>query len=297
MGDNSNQMNLNNNILTKECGKLFVCATPIGNLKDITIRVLETLEEVDLIAAEDTRHTIKLLNHYDIKTPMESYHQHNLESKGIKLINILKNGKNIALVSDAGMPGISDPGEDLIKLCYENNISITVLPGATASVTALVLSGIKCRSYCFEGFLPSGKKAREDVLNKIKNDSRTYIVYESPHHLIDTLKVILKKVGDREIAVIKELTKKHELVLKNNISSLITYFNENTPRGEYVLVICGEDQDILNQEQKKILEEIPIKEHVDMFLAEGLELKDAMKKVAKERKISKREVYSEIKIK
>lgn len=297
MGDNSNQMNLNNNILTKECGKLFVCATPIGNLKDITIRVLETLEEVDLIAAEDTRHTIKLLNHYDIKTPMESYHQHNLESKGSKLINILKNGKNIALVSDAGMPGISDPGEDLIKLCYENNISITVLPGATASVTALVLSGIKCRSYCFEGFLPSGKKAREDVLNKIKNDSRTYIVYESPHHLIDTLKVILKKVGDREIAVIKELTKKHELVLKNNISSLITYFNENTPRGEYVLVICGEDQDILNQEQKKILEEIPIKEHVDMFLAEGLELKDAMKKVAKERKISKREVYSEIKIK
>ncbi len=294
-------MNINNNnttnTSTSEYGKLFVCATPIGNLKDITIRVLETLEEVDLIAAEDTRHTIKLLNHYDIKTPMESYHQHNLDSKGIKLINILKSGKNIALVSDAGMPGISDPGEDLIKLCYENDISVTVLPGATASVTALVLSGIKCRSYCFEGFLPSGKKAREDVLNKIKNDSRTYIVYESPHHLVDTLKVILKEVGDREIAVIKELTKKHELVLKNNISSLITYFKENTPRGEYVLVIRGEDQDVLNQEQQKILEEISIKEHVNMFLEEGLELKDAMKKVAKERNISKREIYSEIKIK
>lgn len=288
MSDNSN-----NNIV----GKLFVCATPIGNLKDITIRVLETLEEVDLIAAEDTRHTIKLLNHYDIKTPMESYHQHNLNSKGYKLINFLKNGKNIALVSDAGMPGISDPGEDLIKLCYENNICVTVLPGATASITALILSGIKCRSYCFEGFLPSGKKAREEVLKRIKSDSRTYIIYEAPHHLLATLGVILNEVGDRDIAVIKELTKKHELVLKDNISNLINYFKLNAPKGEYVLVISGEDINILNQERKSELENISIREHVDIFLAEGMEIKEAMKRVAKEREISKRDVYAEVKIK
>ena len=278
-------------------GKLFVCATPIGNLKDITLRCLETLKDVDLIAAEDTRHTIKLLNHYEIKAPLESYHEHNKDSKGKKLINLLLDGKNIALVSDAGMPGICDPGEDLIKLCYENEIPIVVLPGATASITALILSGIKTRSYCFEGFLPSNKKAKKEVIERLKNDTRTYIIYEAPHHLLQTLKDIFEQIGERNIAIVKELTKKHETVFRTNLSNAIQYFENNEPKGEYVLVLEGIDEKELINKQKEEINNISIEEHFNKYISLGIETKEAMKKVAKERGLSKREVYNEIKIK
>ena len=278
-------------------GKLFVCATPIGNLEDITLRCLETLKDVDLIAAEDTRHTIKLLNHYEIKAPLESYHEHNKDSKGKKLINLLLDGKNIALVSDAGMPGICDPGEDLIKLCYENEIPIVVLPGATASITALILSGIKTRSYCFEGFLPSNKKAKKEVIERLKNDTRTYIIYEAPHHLLQTLKDIFEQIGERNIAIVKELTKKHETVFRTNLSNAIQYFENNEPKGEYVLVLEGIDEKELINKQKEEINNISIEEHFNKYISLGIETKEAMKKVAKERGLSKREVYNEIKIK
>lgn len=278
-------------------GKLYVCATPIGNLKDITLRCLETLKEVDLIASEDTRHTIKLLNHYEIKVPLESYHEHNKDTKGKKLINLLLEGKNIALVSDAGMPGICDPGEDLIKLCYENNIEITVLPGATASITALILSGIKTRSYCFEGFLPSNKKARKEVIQRLKDDTRTYIIYEAPHHLLQTLKELYEQIGNRNISIVKELTKKHESVFKTSLLEALKYFEENTPKGEYVLVLEGANEnEVLNKEKEEI-NNISIKEHLEQYLSTGMDIKEAMKKVAKDRGISKRDVYNEIKIK
>lgn len=277
-------------------GKLYVCATPIGNLKDITLRCLETLKEVDLIASEDTRHTIKLLNHYEIKTPLESYHEHNKDSKGKKLLNLLQQGKNIALVSDAGMPGICDPGEDLIKLCYENHVEVTVLPGATASVTALILSGIKTRSYCFEGFLPSNKKAKKEVINRLKDDTRTYIFYEAPHHLLQTLKEINEQIGNRSISIVKEITKKYENVFKTNLIDAINYFTQNEPKGEYVLVIEGaNEQDLLNK-QKEEIENLTIEQHFKQYLSQGFDEKEAMKKVAKDRGISKRDVYNQIKI-
>ncbi len=277
-------------------GKLYVCATPIGNLKDITLRCLETLKEVDLIASEDTRHTIKLLNHYEIKTPLDSYHEHNKEVKGKKLLALLLDGKNIALVSDAGMPGICDPGEDLIKLCYENNINVTVLPGATASITSLILSGIKTRSYCFEGFLPSNKKAKKDVLKRLENDTRTYIIYEAPHHLLQTLKEIYDKVGDRNIAIVKEITKKYENVFKATLEDAIKYFENNKPKGEYVIVLEGASEDKINDIKKEEID-MPIKEHVEKYVSMGFEIKDAMKKVAKDRGVSKRDIYNQIKIK
>lgn len=278
-------------------GKLYVCATPIGNLKDITIRCLETLKEVDLIASEDTRHTIKLLNYYEIKTPLESYHEHNKDTKGEKLISLLLCNKNIALVSDAGMPGICDPGEDLIKLCYENNIEVTVLPGATASITALILSGIRTRCYCFEGFLPSNKKAKKEIIKRLKEDTRTYILYEAPHHLIQTLKDIYEVIDDRNIAIIKELTKKYENVFKTTLKEAILYFENNTPKGEYVIVIEGANENEILNREKEDIENISIKEHLDIYLSSGMDIKEAMKKVAKERGISKRDVYNEVKIK
>ncbi len=278
-------------------GILYVCATPIGNLKDITLRCLETLKEVDIIACEDTRHTLKLLNHYQIKAELESYHEHNKKTKGIKLINMLKNGKNIALVSDAGMPGICDPGEDLIALCYENNIKVSVLPGATASITALILSGIKTRSYCFEGFLPSGKKARNMVFERIRNDTRTYILYEAPHHLLSTLEELNKEINNREIAIIKELTKKYENVFKTNIEEAIDYFTSNEPKGEYVIVIKGIDEQELEKIQKQNFEDISIEEHVQSYLNKGFDIKEAMKKTAKDRGLNKRDIYSVLKVK
>lgn len=278
-------------------GTLYICATPIGNLKDITIRCLETLEYVDIIASEDTRHTIKLLNHYNIKAKLESYHEHNKKGKGIKIINWLQQGKNIALVSDAGMPGISDPGEDLIKLCYENDVHITVLPGATASVTALILSGLKCRSYCFEGFLPSGKKSRKYVIDRIKNDTRTYILYEAPHDLLKMLKELLDKIGERNLAIVKEITKKYETVKKGELSQLINFFEQNEPRGEYVIVIEGASEDDINKKNQEKIDSISIENHMKIYTEQGINVKEAMKIVAKERGVSKSEIYNEVKIK
>lgn len=278
-------------------GKLFVCATPIGNLKDITLRCLETLKEVDIIASEDTRHTVKLLNHYEIKTHLESYHEHNKDNKGKKIIKYLLDGKNVALVSDAGMPCICDPGEDLIRLCYENNIEVTVLPGATASITALVLSGIKTRSYCFEGFLPSNKKARKEVINRLKNDTRTYVLYEAPHHLIQTLRELLENIGNRNIAIIKEITKKYENVFKTTIGDAIFYFEQDEPKGEYVLVIEGICEKYLEEKQKEDLESLTVEEHIEKYVSSGFDMKTAIKKVAKDRGVGKREIYSKVMLK
>ncbi len=273
-------------------GTLFVCGTPIGNLEDITLRCINTLKKADLIAAEDTRQTVKLLNHYEIKTPLTSYHEHNKDLKGRKIIEEIKKGKNVALVSDAGMPGISDPGEELIKLCYEEDVSVTVVPGPTAVVTAVVLSGIGSRSYCFEGFLPNGKKHRKAVLDRLKNETRTIVLYEAPHHLKETLNELYLIAGNREIAVVKELTKKYENVIKGNFEDIIKYYNENEPKGEFVIVIKGLDLYEAFEEKKALFEDLSIDEHMRMYLEKGMDNKKAMKQVAKDRGVGKREIYS-----
>ena len=273
-------------------GILYVCGTPIGNLEDITMRVLRILQEVDMIAAEDTRHSVKLLNYYDIKTPLTSYHEHNKGVKGPKLIEQLKKGKNIALVSDAGMPGISDPGEDLIKLCYENDVPVTIVPGPTAVITALVLSGLSTRSYAFEGFLPSGKKQRREVLERLKKEVRTVVLYEAPHHLLSTLEEIYQAVGDRQTAVVRELTKKHETVKRGSLNEIILHFKENEPKGEFVIVLEGIDLEEVRQEEKALIEEMSIEEHYNKYIREGMDGKSAMKAVAKDRGVSKSEIYA-----
>ena len=212
-------------------GTLYLCATPIGNLGDITLRVLEILKSVDVIAAEDTRNTLKLLNHFDIKTPMTSYHQYNLETKGPKLIEMLKEGKSIALVTDAGMPGISDPGEDMAKRCRIEGIPVTIAPGASAGISALVLSGMEARRYVFEGFLPMDKKERQAVLKNLEKETRTTVFYEAPHRLTDTLSALLKAAGDREAAAVREITKRYEEVRHDTLGGLLEYYKENPPKG------------------------------------------------------------------
>lgn len=274
---------------------LYICGTPIGNLEDMTYRVVRVLSEVDLIAAEDTRQSVKLLNHFDIKTPLTSYYEHNKDVKGPQLIKLLQEGKDIALVTDAGMPGISDPGEDLIKLCYENNVPVTVVPGPTAVVTALVLSGLNSRSYIFEGFLPRNKKQRAEVLERLVDESRTTVFYEAPHHLVDTLDSIYKTVGDRNIAVARELTKKHETVNRGAVGEVLEYFKENEPKGEFVLVLEGKDKEKIKEDKIASFEEMTIEEHFNMYLEQGMSEKDAMKQVAKDRGIGKRDVYAYIK--
>lgn len=274
---------------------LYICGTPIGNMEDMTLRAIRILGEVDLIAAEDTRQSVKLLNHFDIKTPLTSYYEHNKEVKGPQLINMLKEGKNIALVTDAGMPGISDPGEDLIRLCYENNIEVTIVPGPTAVITALVLSGLNTRSYIFEGFLPKNKKQRTEVLEKLKNETRTTVFYEAPHHLLNTLKDIYKYAGDRQTAVERELTKRHETVNKGSLSEIINYFEENEPKGEFVIVLEGADYEEIKAEEILRISEMSIEEHFNSYIAQGMDEKTAMKLVAKDRGIGKRDVYKELK--
>ena len=274
---------------------LYICGTPIGNLEDMTYRVVRVLSEVDLIAAEDTRQSVKLLNHFDIKTPLTSYYEHNKDVKGSQLIKLLQEGKDIALVTDAGMPGISDPGEDLIKLCYENNVPVTVVPGPTAVVTALVLSGLNSRSYIFEGFLPRNKKQRAEVLERLVDESRTTVFYEAPHHLVDTLDSIYKTVGDRNIAVARELTKKHETVNRGAVGEVLEYFKENEPKGEFVLVLEGKDKEKIKEDKIASFEEMTIEEHFNMYIEQGMSEKDAMKQVAKDRGIGKRDVYAYIK--
>ena len=276
-------------------GRLYLCATPIGNLSDITLRVLETLKSADLIAAEDTRNTVKLLNHFNIKTPMTSYHEFNKYDKAEELVAELLSGKNIALVTDAGTPGISDPGEELVKAAYEAGIEVTSLPGACAVPVALSLSGLPTRRFVFEGFLPADKKERAKALERLDGETRTIILYEAPHHVLKTLRDLYPVLGERRIRICRELTKIHETVLALTIGKAIQYFEENEPRGEMVLVIEGADEKALEEEARRSFEEISVEEHVNMYIARGLSEKEAMKEAAKDRGISKRDIYNILK--
>ena len=272
-------------------GILYLCATPIGNLEDITFRVLRTLKEVDLIAAEDTRNSIKLLNHFEISTPMTSYHEFNKIEKAYQLVAKLKEGKNIALITDAGTPGISDPGEDIVRICYEEGIEVTSLPGAAACITALTMSGRPTRRFAFEAFLPKDKKERAAVLEELKNETRTIILYEAPHHLLKTVRELLDALGDRELTICRELTKKHEEKIQTTFSALLSYYEEKEPRGEYVLVICGKNREDIVKEQQESWEQMSIEEHMAHYESQGINHKEAMKLVAKDRGVSKRDIY------
>jgi len=272
-------------------GKLYLCATPIGNLEDITFRVLRTLKEVDLIAAEDTRNSIKLLNHFEIKTPMTSYHEYNKIEKAYQLVDKMRDGKNIALITDAGTPGISDPGEDLVRICYEEGIEVTSLPGAAACITALTMSGLPTRRFAFEAFLPREKKERALVLEQLKNETRTIIMYEAPHHLVKTLEELQSVLGNRKIAVCRELTKRYEEKMLSTISDMLDFYKENEPRGEYVLVLEGKSFEEIAEEEKKSWEAMTLEEHMAVYENQGIDRKEAMKLVAKDRGISKRDVY------
>jgi 16S rRNA (cytidine1402-2'-O)-methyltransferase len=276
-------------------GTLYLCATPIGNLGDITLRVIELLKECDLIAAEDTRNTLKLLNHFGIDTPMTSYHEHNKLSKGPVLIEKLKEGKNIALVTDAGMPGISDPGEDMARLCREEGIPVTVAPGASAVVTALVLSGMPARRFVFEGFIPADKKEASQVLSRLEKETRTTVFYEAPHRLTDTLKALLKAAGNREAACVREITKKYEEVKKDSLENLLSFYSENPPKGEFVIIVGGADEEELRREEIASWESICLEEHMKRYTDSGMSEKDAMKQVAKDRGVSKRDIYAQLK--
>lgn len=274
-------------------GTLYLCATPIGNLEDMTFRVIRTLKEVDLIAAEDTRNSIKLLNHFEIQTPMTSYHEYNKYEKGRKLVEKLQDGMNIALITDAGTPGISDPGEELVKMCYEAEISVTSLPGAAACITALTLSGLSTRRFAFEAFLPTDKKKKELVLQEIERETRTIIMYEAPHRLLKTLKMLSERLGkERRITVCRELTKRHETAFATTLEEACAYYNEQPPKGECVLVIEGRSREQIAQEEKAQWEEMSIEEHMEHYLSQGIDKKEAMKKVAKDRGVSKRDIYN-----
>jgi 16S rRNA (cytidine1402-2'-O)-methyltransferase len=275
-------------------GKLYLCATPIGNLEDITLRALNVLKEVDLVAAEDTRHTVKLLNHYGIKTPMTSYHEFNKIEKAIYLVNKMKDGLNIALVTDAGTPGISDPGEELVKMCYEEGIEVTSLPGPAACITALTLSGMSTRRFCFEAFLPADKKEKQNVLEELKKETRTIVLYEAPHRLIRTLNELLRELGNRKITLCREITKKYETVARMTIMELLDYYSDKEPKGECVLVIEGRSIEELKEEKKKVWSEMSVEEHMDYYLSQGISNKDSMKLVAKDRGIAKRDVYQSL---
>ena len=275
-------------------GKLYLCATPIGNLEDITYRVVRTLGEVDLIAAEDTRNSIKLLNHFEIKTPMTSYHEHNKIEKGKKLVEKMQSGMNIALITDAGTPGISDPGEELVKMCYEAGVEVTSLPGAAACITGLTLSGLSTRRFAFEAFLPSDKKERQVILKELTTETRTIVLYEAPHRLVRTLDELLQVLGNRNITVCRELTKKHETAFATTIEEALEHYTANEPKGECVIVIQGRSHEELKQEEVARWEEISISEHMDYYLHRGVDKKEAMKLVAKDRGISKRDVYQEL---
>ena len=275
-------------------GKLYLCATPIGNLEDITYRVVRTLNEVDLIGAEDTRDSIKLLNHFDIKTPMTSYHEFNKYDKAKQLVEMMKEGKNIAIITDAGTPGISDPGEEVVRQCFEAGIQVTSLPGPAACITALTMSGQKTRRFCFEAFLPKDKKEKVAVLEELKNETRTIIIYEAPHRLARTLKELRETLGNRQLTLCRELTKKYEEADKTTIDQAIEKYNEKEPRGEYVLVIEGKSQEEIQEENKQKWESMTIEEHMEYYISQGNDKKSAMKLVAKDRGVSKRDIYNQL---
>ncbi len=272
-------------------GKLYLCATPIGNLEDITLRVLRVLEEVDLIAAEDTRNSIKLLNHYEIKTPMTSYHEFNKIEKAYQLVEKLQEGMNIALITDAGTPGISDPGEELVKIAYEAGIEVTSLPGPAACITALTLSGLSTRRFAFEAFLPKDKKERKRILEELQKETRTIILYEAPHHLIKTLEELREALGNRRITLCRELTKKYEEGQRTTIDEVLEYYKDKESRGEYVLVLEGKTKEEVEEERKKEWEPLSLEEHMQLYEQKGISHKEAMKLVAKDRGVSKRDIY------
>ena len=272
-------------------GMLYLCATPIGNLDDITPRAIETLNSVDVIAAEDTRHTIKLLNHYHIRTPMTSYHEYNKIDKGRYLVREMEKGKNIALVSDAGTPGISDPGEELVRFCHEAGIRVTSLPGPVACVTALTMSGLSTRRFCFEGFLPTDKKEREEVLHRLEREVRTTVFYEAPHRLLKTIRLLRQYAGDRRVALCKELTKKFEKVWLTTLDEAEAYYDAHEAKGEYVLVLEGADARALEKEARREWQEMSLEDHMALYTDQGLSRKDAMKAVAKDRGMAKRDIY------
>ena len=272
-------------------GILYLCATPIGNLGDISFRVVETLRNVDMIAAEDTRNSMKLLNHFQIETPMTSYHEYNRVEKARYLIGLMQEGKEVALVTDAGTPAISDPGETLVVLCREAGIQVTSLPGAAACITALTLSGLSTRRFCFEGFLPSEKKERKEVLEELAQESRTMVLYEAPHHLVKLLQELKEALGDRKITICRELTKKFETVMPMTLEEAVTYYERNEPKGEYVLVVEGKGIAVKQEEARQGWRELSVEEHMRYYEEQGTERKEAMKLVAKDRGIGKREVY------
>ncbi len=275
-------------------GTLYLCATPIGNLEDMTYRAIRVLQEVDLIAAEDTRNSIKLLNHFDIHTPMTSYHEYNKYDKAHVLVGYLQEGKNIAVITDAGTPGISDPGEELVRQCHEAGITVTSLPGACACVNALVISGLPTRRFCFEAFLPTDKKERSRVLEELKTETRTIVLYEAPHRLVRTLQELAETLGNRRLTVCRELTKKHETVFQTTLHEAVEYYTAQEPKGECVLVMEGVSFEALEEEERKQWETMSIPEHVAYYMEQGMDKKAAMKQVAADRGISKRDVYREL---
>ena len=275
-------------------GTLYLCATPIGNLQDMTPRVVETLRSVDVIAAEDTRNSIKLLNHFDIHTPMTSYHEYNKVEKAKQLVGQLLQGRDIALITDAGTPAISDPGEVLVRMCHENLVHVTSLPGPSACITALSLSGLPTRRFCFEGFLPGEKKERREALEALREETRTMVFYEAPHHLQRTLEELLECLGDRRVTLCRELTKKFETVTLTTLGQALADCEREAPRGEYVLVVEGKSAQELRQEKIASWEAMTIEEHMEYYGRQGLDSKEAMKRVARDRGVGKREIYAHL---
>ncbi|MGN1183767.1 MAG: 16S rRNA (cytidine(1402)-2'-O)-methyltransferase [Oliverpabstia sp.] len=275
-------------------GKLFLCATPIGNLEDITFRVLRTLKEVDVIAAEDTRNSIKLLNHFEIKTPMTSYHEYNKIEKGHYLVELMQQGQQVALITDAGTPGISDPGEELVAMCHEAGIPVTSLPGPAACITALTISGLSTRRFAFEAFLPSDKKEKAAVLEELKDETRTTILYEAPHRLVRTLEELYQALGERRVTVCRELTKKHETAFLTTLSGALAYYQENDPKGECVIVMEGRSRKEMEEEKQQQWEIMPLEEHMKIYEDQGMSRKEAMKAVAKDRGVSRRDIYQQL---
>ena len=272
-------------------GTLYLCATPIGNMEDMTFRAVRVLKEVDLIAAEDTRHSIKLLNHFDIHTPMTSYHEYNKVDKARYLVGLLTEGKDVACITDAGTPGISDPGEELVRQCHEAGIRVTSVPGPAACIAAVTMSGLPTRRFCFEAFLPSDKKEKSRILEDLKKETRTIVLYEAPHRLVRTLQELLECLGNRRISVLRELTKKHETVFLTTMEDALLYYREQEPKGECVLVIEGISFETIEKEKEASWQEISVQEHMERYLSSGMDKKEAMKQVAKDRGISKRDVY------
>ena len=279
------------------CGKLYLCATPIGNLEDMPVRAIRVMKEADIIAAEDTRNSIKLLNHFDIDTPMTSYHEYNKVDKAVFLVDKMRKGQTVALITDAGTPGISDPGEELVRQAIEAGIEVIPVPGPAACINALIISGLPTRRFTFEAFLPAEKKERQAVLDELKHETRTIIIYEAPHHLVKTLAELKDVLGaDRRVAICKELTKKHETVYRATIGEAVDYYTANEPRGEYVIVSEGLDRESIVREEQSRWQQMSVEEHMEYYMSRGIDKKEAMRLVAKDRGVSRRDIYSQVNI-